>query len=184
MTVAKSQPNTEDAESPPYKMRLYLMRHGIAIDREHPDCPEDAQRYLTERGIDRTRSAAHGLAELGVQPAALLSSPYLRAMQTGEIVCEALDIDTKQLRTTDALKPNAEPSRLAAELSRMPEEEVICFGHAPHLDDFIAQAVRAGAAFTALKKAGAACLEVESFSPLKAKLAWLLTSKALRSLGG
>jgi phosphohistidine phosphatase len=173
----------EDAASPSYKMRLYLMRHGIAIDREDPDSPEESQRYLTEKGIERTRSAARGLAELEIQPVVLLSSPYLRAMQTGEIVCEALDIDAKQLRTTDALKPSADPSRLAAELARMSETEVICFGHAPHLDEFIAYAVRANAAFTELKKAGAACLEVESFSPMKAKLAWLLTSKILRSLG-
>ena len=169
--------------SPSYKMRLYLMRHGIAIDREDPDCPEEAQRYLTDKGIERTRSAAHGLAQLGIQPIALLTSPYLRAVQTGEIVCEALDIDAKQLRASDALKPNAEPARLAGELARMPEEQVMCFGHAPQLDDFIAAAVGANAAFTSLKKAGAACLEVESFSPLKAKLAWVLTSKVLRGLG-
>jgi len=184
MTVPKDQSKIEEAVSPSYKMRLYLMRHGIAIDREDPDSPEEAQRFLTEKGIERTRSAAYGLAQLEIQPTALLSSPYLRAMQTGEIVCEALDIDTKQLRTTDSLKPSSEPARLAGELARMPEEEVICFGHAPQLDDFIAHAVRANAAITALKKAGAACLEVESFSPLKAKLAWVLTSKILRSLGG
>ena len=159
------------------------MRHGIAIDREHPDCPEESQRYLTEKGIERTRSAALGLAQLEVKPSALLTSPYLRAVQTGEIVCEALEIDTKELRSTDALKPNADPARLAGELSKMAEEEVICFGHAPHLDDFVAYAAGASATFTSLKKAGAVCLDVESFSPLKAKIAWLLTSKALRSLG-
>ena len=74
-------------------MRLYLMRHGIAIDREDPDCPTEEERYLTSKGIDRTRSAAHGLAELKVKPAVLLTSPLVRAVQTGEIVCEVLDLD-------------------------------------------------------------------------------------------
>src|SRR5579862_7277903 len=86
-----------------FKLQLYLMRHGIAIDREDPDCPEETQRYLTGKGIERTRAAAAGLARMRVKPGGLLTSPYVRAVQTGEIVCEALDIDPKQMRVTDAL---------------------------------------------------------------------------------
>jgi phosphohistidine phosphatase len=164
-------------------MRLYLMRHGIAIDREDPKSPSEAERYLTPKGVERTREAAHGLLELSVNPTALLTSPYVRAVQTGEIVCEALDIDPKHLRATDALKPEAKPPRLTEELSELGAAEVICFGHAPQLDDFIAHAVRAGAPVTALKKAGVACLDVETFSPPRAMLLWLLTAKALRRLG-
>lgn len=164
-------------------MRLYLMRHGVAVDREDPDCPADPERYLTPKGIERTRAAAEGLIELNVKPNALLSSPYVRAVQTGEIICEALDIDPGTLHATDALKPEAKPLRLAEELSKLKAAEVICFGHAPHMDDFIAYAVRAGAPFTSLRKAGVACLEIESFSPPSATLVWLLTAKALRKLG-
>jgi phosphohistidine phosphatase len=164
-------------------MRLYLMRHGIAMDREDPASPPEAERYLTPKGMDRTRAAARGLRDLNVKPKAFFTSPYVRAVQTGEIVCEVLDLDPKQLRATDALKPEAKPARLAEELSKIAGEEMICFGHAPHLDDFIAHAVRAGAPFTSLRKAGIACLEVESFAPLRATLVWLLTAKVLRHLG-
>jgi phosphohistidine phosphatase SixA len=163
-------------------MRLYLMRHGIAIDRDDPECPAESERYLTPKGAERTRIVAGGLTELRIRPTTPLTSPFVRAVQTGEIVCEALDLDPKQLRATDALKPDAKPARLAEELSKLPDSEVICFGHAPHLDDFIAYAVKAPATFTALRKAGVACLDIESFSPLMATLAWLLTSRALRHL--
>ena len=71
-------------------MRLYLMRHGIAIDREDVDCPPEPERYLTPKGIQRTRAAARGLRDLRIKPASLLSSPYVRAVQTGEIVCEVV----------------------------------------------------------------------------------------------
>src|SRR5262245_17876762 len=118
-------------------MQLYLMRHGIAIDREDPDSPAEKERYLTPKGIDRTRQAANGLREMGIKPTCLLTSPFVRAVQTGEIVCESLEIDVKQLRATDALKPEAKPSRLAEELSQLHDQEVICFGHAPQLDDFL-----------------------------------------------
>jgi phosphohistidine phosphatase len=165
-------------------MKLYLMRHGIAIDRDDPDAPPEKERYLTPKGVERTGVAAAGLHELGIKPSCPLTSPYVRAVQTGEIVCRALDIEPKQMRVTDALKPEAKPSRLAEELSQLRDEEVICFGHAPHLDEFIAYAVQANAAFTSLKKAGVACLDIGSFSPLEATLTWLLTSRALRHLRG
>jgi phosphohistidine phosphatase len=125
---------------------------------------------------------AAGLAEMGIRPSILLSSPYVRAVQTGEIVCDALEIDPKNLHASDALKPEAKPARIAEELARITADEVICFGHAPHLDDFIAYAVRAAAPFTMLKKAGVACLEVQRFSPPEVQLRWLLTPKLLRTL--
>ncbi len=163
-------------------MRLYLMRHGIAIDREDPDCPPDPERYLTPKGIQRTRAAARGLRALRVKPTALLTSPYVRAVQTGEIICEVLGLDCKQLKTTDALKPEAKPNKLVEELTRL-GGEVICFGHAPHMDEFIAHALKATAPFTSLKKSGAACLDIDSLTPLRATLFWLLTSRILRRLG-
>jgi len=159
------------------------MRHGVAIDREDPECPPDPERYLTPDGVERTRAAAQGLLALKVKPHALFTSPYVRAVQTGEIVCEALEIDPKDLHATDALKSEANPQRLADELSKIKAGEVICFGHAPQLDEFVAYALRADAPFTSLRKAGVACLDVESFSAPRAELLWLLTAKALRKLG-
>jgi phosphohistidine phosphatase len=173
----------DQAQKSDLQMRLYLMRHGLAIKREDPACPPEAERPLTPKGIERTRVAARGLLDLNLRPNVLLTSPYVRAVQTGEIVCEVLDLDPKRLRTTEALKPEAKPSRLAEELSKLNASEVICFGHAPHLDEFIAHAVRAGSSFTALRKAGAACLEIQAFSPLHALLVWSLTAKILRHLG-
>jgi phosphohistidine phosphatase len=163
-------------------MRLYLMRHGIAVDREDPDCPPEAERYLTPKGIQRTRAAARGLRALRVKPTALLTSPYVRAVQTGEIICEVLGLDCKLLKTTDALKPEAKPGKLVEELTRL-SGEVICFGHAPQMDEFIAHALKATAPFTSLKKSGAACLDIDSLAPLRATLFWMLTSRILRRLG-
>jgi phosphohistidine phosphatase SixA len=40
-------------------MRLYLIRHGIAMDREDPKCPPDTERALTPKGHEEisTRGA-------------------------------------------------------------------------------------------------------------------------------
>jgi phosphohistidine phosphatase len=174
--------SADELEEMGRSMRLYLMRHGIAIDREDPDCPPDPERYLTPKGVQRTRAGARGLRALRVKPTALLTSPYVRAVQTGEIICEVLGLDCKQLKTTDALKPEAKPGKLVEELTRL-SGEVICFGHAPQMDEFIAHALKATAPFTSLKKSGAACLDIDSLAPLRATLFWLLTSRTLRRLG-
>ena len=64
-------------------MLLYLVRHGIAMDREDPNCPPDTERALTPRGMKRTHAAALGLLALKVKPDAALTSPgWLRAAQT------------------------------------------------------------------------------------------------------
>ena len=47
-------------------MQLYIVRHGIAIDREDPKCPPDPERYLTEEGLEKTKQVAKGVAALGV----------------------------------------------------------------------------------------------------------------------
>jgi phosphohistidine phosphatase len=163
-------------------MLLYLMRHGIAIDRDDPECPPEPERHLTPKGIEKTRSAARGLRSLKVNPNLVLSSPYLRAVQTAEIACVALEIPVSRIRKTDALLSGASPLLLADELSKAKADEVICFGHAPHMDEFIALAVHAAKACTQLKKAGAACLDLHSVSPIDAELVWLMTARSLRML--
>jgi phosphohistidine phosphatase SixA len=32
-------------------IQLYLIRHGIAVDREDPNCPPDTERPLTPKGL-------------------------------------------------------------------------------------------------------------------------------------
>src|SRR5882757_893767 len=70
-------------------MQLYIVRHGIAIDREDPKCPPDPERYLTEEGIEKTKQVAKGVAALGVTADLFLTSPYVRASQTAEIFAGA-----------------------------------------------------------------------------------------------
>lgn len=166
-------------------MRLYIVRHGVAVSREDPACPAEPDRPLTPKGVSKTRAAALGLAELGLRPQLFLTSPYLRAVQTAEIFCEALGFPTTRLRPTDALLPDGKPAILFSELARArTADEAICFGHAPNLDRVIAWATGRGATFTALKKAGVALLDLDAVNPPRARLVWLCNPKMLRRLAG
>ena len=99
-------------------MQLYIVRHGIAIDREDPKCPPDPERYLTEEGVEKTKQVAKGVAALGVTANLLLTSPYVRAAQTAQIFASALEYAKQKIRRTDLLLPGAEPSQLFRELAK------------------------------------------------------------------
>ena len=166
-------------------MLLYVVRHGIAIDREDPKSPSDPERFLTSEGIKKTKEVARGFAALQLDAGIFLSSPYVRAMQTAEIFAEELKHAKSKIKQTDLLLPGAEPAAFYRELQRTSrsEEAAICFGHAPHLDALIAFAFGSKKEITQLKKAGVAALELTRISPPAGLLVWLATPKHLRKLG-
>src|ERR1700683_437791 len=124
-------------------MLLYIVRHGIAIDRDDPDCPPEVERYLTSKGVERTREAARGLRRMDIRPDHALASPYVRAVQTAEIFCTALGLPESRIKKTEALKPEAPPRLLFEELTKSKAQEVICFGHGPNVGELIALATNA-----------------------------------------
>lgn len=165
-------------------MQLYIVRHGIAIEREDPKCPPDPERYLTEEGVERTEQIAKGVAALGATADLLLTSPYVRAMQTAEIFASALDYAKQKIRRVDLLLPGAGPSLLFRELAREKQaSSVFLFGHAPQLDDVIATALGSKRHLTAVKKGGVALVELKRLSPPIGVLVWLATPKLLRRTG-
>ena len=165
-------------------MQLYIVRHGIAIDREDPKCPPDPERYLTEEGVEKTKQVAKGVAALGVTGDLFLTSPYVRAAQTAEIFAASLDYAKQKIRRTDLLLPGAEPTLFFRELVREKQaSSVFLFGHAPQLDDVIATALGSKKHFTALKKAGVALVELKRISPPIGAMVWLAIPKLLRRAG-
>jgi phosphohistidine phosphatase SixA len=105
----------------------------------------------------------------------------VRAAQTAEIFAEALGFAPPKIRTHDALKPAGNPADILKEVNRLRAKEVMCFGHAPQLDLMIAHLAGAHGVFTALKKAGVACLE-HSAGHGRWEILWILTPKMLRQL--
>jgi phosphohistidine phosphatase len=162
-------------------MQLYIVRHGIAIDREDPKAPAEAERYLTEEGIAKTKQVAKGIAALGVRADLMVSSPYLRAMQTAAIFASALDYPEHKIRQSESLLPGAEPVAFLRELAREKNaSSVFCFGHAPHVDGLLAATVGAPRHITSMKKAGVALVELKRVSPINGQLVWLVTPKLFR----
>ena len=162
-------------------VRVILFRHGIAIDRSDPACPADEQRQLTGPGRQKTRAAARGLAALDLHPDRILSSPWLRARQTAEIVAAELGFDEHRIEFTTALLPFASTSTILHELISTGGDEILLAGHAPHLDGLLEDLVGIGnIGATRLKKAGAAAIGISSG---RGQLEWLISPRELRRLG-
>src|ERR1700756_3389035 len=165
-------------------MQLYIVRHGIAVDREDPNCPPDPDRFLTQEGIEKARQVAKGVSEIGAAPDLLISSPYLRAYQTAEIFATELGYSKNKIRKTDQLLPGAEPLQLFRELAKDKDlSAVFLFGHAPHLAVLIAPPRGSNHHITSLKKSGAALTELKRLVPPSGELIWLATPKLLRKAG-
>jgi phosphohistidine phosphatase len=165
-------------------MRVVFLRHGIAIDRDDPQCPADPDRALTERGVKRTRAAAAGLRALAIAPEKILTSPYLRARQTADIVAATLGLSSGKVQVVAGLLPDDPPGPLFEQLAKLAQlDTVLVAGHAPHLDRALRHALdRGDEPFVQLKKAGAACVELARAGKAGGQLLWLLEPATLRAL--
>jgi phosphohistidine phosphatase SixA len=56
---------------------------------------------------------------LKVKPDAVLTSPWLRAVQTAEIFCEVIGFSSKKIMRVDALKGTSTPADLFRELAKL-----------------------------------------------------------------
>jgi phosphohistidine phosphatase len=134
---------------------LILLRHGIA---EPHGSGEDRLRALTPAGRERTRQICRRACQLGLKAPTLISSPLVRAHQTGAIAVETGL--AAGLRCSEALAPGADPWPLLQDwLARGPEGgagRLILVGHEPDLGLLACRLIGAPAGAVALKKAGIA----------------------------
>jgi phosphohistidine phosphatase len=70
--------------------QLWLLRHG---DAEPHGARHDADRRLTAKGEKQARMAGEALARLGVEFAAVYTSPRVRARDTAHLAAEPLKAD-------------------------------------------------------------------------------------------
>ena len=105
-------------------MNLWLLRHGQAEQQ----AARDAQRALTRHGRQEVVDSAAHL--LGRPLQAILVSPYVRARQTAELVCQALDY-RGVVEIHDWLTPDSDPRQALDRLAERQEDELLLVSHQP-----------------------------------------------------
>jgi phosphohistidine phosphatase len=167
-------------------MALYLLRHAIAVERGNPTYVQDSQRPLTPKGERRMRLAAQGMLALGLSFESIISSPYVRAKQTADIVAEVLQAPAR-VDVSPALVPEGDPRQLITELQRhaSTRRDLLLVGHEPYLSNLISILLTGGSTLEVVMKKGGMCkLHAERWRYGRcASLEWLLTSRQLRRLG-
>lgn len=166
-------------------MQLLVIRHAIAEDRDAfaSSGRDDSERPLTAAGRDKMRQAVAGLRHVVPKIELLASSPYVRAIQTAEVVAEAYGMDIKKV---DALVPEAPLQRFLVWLERKASAEVIAVvGHEPHLGELVTWLMTGlPEGRVEMKKGGAGLLEFSGQPGAGVGLLkWLMTPSQLRGLG-
>ena len=163
-------------------MNLYLLRHGIAVEHGAPGYPKDADRPLTPEGERKLEQIAEAMEALDLSFDLILSSPFVRARQTAEIIAEALDA-RKKLEFSNSLACGGDTKELLDYLKRLqPEpENVLLVGHEPYLSGLVSLLVAGTeSCCVVLKKGGLCKLSTELLKHGRcAALAWLLTPKQM-----
>ena len=131
------------------------------------------------------RRSAEGMLALGLTYDLILSSPYLRARQTADIVAQILK-PLEAVHLSDTLAPGGSPRQLLAALQTEYREwqEVLLVGHEPYLSRLISTLLTGGPNLSVVMKKGGLCtLEVETLRFGRcASLLSLLSPSQLRRL--
>ena len=163
-------------------MNLYILRHGIAVEPGTPGYEQDADRPLTPEGERKLGQIAVAMEALGLTFDLILSSPYVRARQTAEIIAAAFSA-RKQLEFSNHLACGGDSKKLVEYLKRLQPlpENVMLVGHEPYLSGLISLLVAGNeSCWVVLKKGGLCKLTTVSLKhgPCAA-LEWLLTPKQM-----
>ena len=166
-------------------MELYFLRHAIAVEPGTVAVSHDSERPLTVEGIEKMEKTVEGMRRMGLSFHQVVSSPYVRASETAEIVVKGLEFNGK-IRFSDALTPTADFKDFFKILKEFKADERILFvGHMPSIGEFVSTLISGkGAAAMDYKKGGLCRVDMPKIiAPgVLGQLKWFLTPKQLRMI--
>jgi len=152
-------------------MRLLLIRHADAGDRDPALWPDDTQRPISEKGRRRHRRVAKRLKRRRLVPSLLVSSPWMRAWQTAQLTAEYTGGPTPVAAPALAAPPDLEQLETAIGHPG-PEAIVVLVGHEPWLSELASLLLTGDPGRVAIDfpKSGVLGLECESLAAARATL--------------
>jgi len=149
---------------------LWLLRHAEAVP--HGARERDDDRELTERGEAQSRVAGAALRTLGIEFAAVYTSPKLRAEQTALLVCEAMGAAAPIVH--EPLREGFSAAEALALARGVDGERLLVVGHNPDMAQIVYDLSGARVGF---KKSGIAAVALR-----EQQLLALLRPHELRAL--
>lgn len=157
-------------------MKLYIVRHAAAIERS-AEIPEE-RRYVTPEGRDLMRKTARTMLKKGVEPCLFLSSPLVRAIQTADILAEAISSDAPVV-VTDELAPGCDVDSLRRLVDTFHQaKELVIVGHEPDMSGIVSSLLSLQGGFN-FKKGSAFKVTIDPKFAKPAVFKWLAAGKKL-----
>jgi phosphohistidine phosphatase len=149
-------------------MDLYLVRHADAADGDR--YREDAERPLTAEGRRQAQRVGEALLRQRVVPELIVSSPFVRAVQTAERIAVAVGYE-RMIEVAGALEPGVGAKELFDRAVQGSATSVMLVGHEPSMGNLLSALT--GASAIAMKKAQVVRLELLS-GATSARFCWVI----------
>jgi phosphohistidine phosphatase len=162
-------------------MIVYLVRHAWAEEQDAAQWPDDGQRPLTAEGRERFAEVVKALADRGLAPRLIATSPLVRCRQTADIMAKHVS-DRPKIVERKELEPGSDLEGVlrwtcsqAADL-----EQVAWVCHAPDVGRMAAAMLGDEGAGIRFAKGAVAALRFDGPPETAAgELIWLVTAKIL-----
>lgn len=166
-------------------MDLYFLRHGIAVEPGAEGVKRDSDRPLTDEGRRKLREVARAMRALELDFDVILTSPYVRARQTAELVAEHLQ-PARRLGLCEALASGGSPGAVLASVAALKPvpRRLLLVGHEPDLSGLISWLLTGATALPVEMKKAGLCKVSAAFPPRPrgGTLEWLLTPRLMRTM--
>lgn len=163
-------------------MDLYLLRHAIAVQRGLAHYPND-DRPLTQKGIQKMKKEAQGIAKLAGSFDIILSSPLVRAYDTARITAEAVKY-RKKIERCKKLLPESSLSDFMSLLQEYREHKsVLVVGHEPNMSTIVSALLGSPHSAVEFKKGSLCKIRISGVSSVRhGTLIFHVTPKQLRAM--
>ncbi|EKT63816.1 phosphohistidine phosphatase SixA [Providencia burhodogranariea] len=159
-------------------MQVYIMRHGDAALQ----AASDAERALTQKGIDDSVLMAQWLSQRNPAIDKVLVSPYRRAEETLQVIRDNLVISARS-EVMDMLTPSGNATFVAdhiRDLAVMETNAVLVVSHLP-LVGYLVSELCPNEAPPMFTTSSIACIEIDA-KHQKAHLDWMISPSQLISV--
>ena len=152
---------------------IVLFRHAKAHPLE--DHQQDSQRELTSKGEQSLRCITSSMKQLifDMEELEIVSSPYVRAVQTATILSQELGLVYEKTFKSIA---NGNFNAFVKDLKSCTAKNILVVGHQPYLSEFAYEIASVNVPF---ETASCACIELSSSGN---RLIWAINNKTLQKI--
>ncbi len=155
-------------------MNLYMMRHGEAGN--HHITGDDSLRSLTSEGIEKLEKQAKQMVKWDIKIDKILSSPFVRAKQTAQIVADAYKLKVTEDDRLAAVNFTRDSlGSLLTDYSKV--EHLFIAGHNPDFSVVLGAIV--GGANLEFSKGALACVYMVRLNPPLGALQYFIPPKLM-----